>query len=274
MDCQTIRDELALVALGEGGPLSPPMVDHLADCAKCREAYHRYTATVGLLADAVPRKDPPARLRHAVLSRIAGDAPEKKPARIPSRNRNGWMWGVAAAALMVLINVSLVWNTVQIHREMDRLVQQSTFLQAELAETWRAFSGAPAQYAGALVFDRPEGAIQVADVSAEGYLYQRPNGWAALIQVRGDERTSVSGYDVWFREEGSWRRAGPLLVDADGVGSFLVYAREPELAIESVRIVPDGVMPGTPRWRQETLLAGAVVRDGSGLGGRDYDGVW
>lgn len=282
MECDRVRDELALVAMGEARSLPLPIVDHVTSCAACRSAYRDFLATADQLASAVPIVKPPTELKESVLRSIAAveatkeaisgskpaEVPHKRSPKLPARTLavlagRGRLWG-AAAALLAVINGGLIWSNVTLNRELNRVVYDSALVRSELVETWRAFSGAPAQSVGELVFsgnEDVEDRERLASVTAEGYLYQRPNGWSVLIQVRGIDRPAEGKYHVWLRSERGWEQVGPLMFDGDGVGTFIYYAREPEVALESLRVVTSGVLPGTPEWRQASLVVGQAVFD-------------
>ncbi len=300
MQCEAVRDELALAALGETRALPVTIVDHLATCSACRQAYREFQRSVDRLADALPRVAPPPGLKGKVMARIAAAQEEADPheaqelagaasdasrsrrsislvERVAGIARRAEFWG-AAAALLAVVNGALIWGQLQLNREFRRVLSETEVVRSELVETWRAFSGAPAQSVGTLVFDvvDPGEGRAPALVSAEGYLYQRPNGWSVLIQVRGIERTSGHQYDVWLRGVRGWEQVGPLMFDTDGIGTFLYYAREPEVAFESLRVVTSGVLPGTPQWRSESLIVGQAVfdRDGTNDGAPRVDDAW
>ena len=272
MTCEAARDELALLALGEASERASEAVAHLAACSQCQSAYRDYLSAVEHLVAALPRAEPPPHLRDAVLrsvreEKLAGAAP---PRRGRAAARRSWLWRLfergeawgAAALVLAAVSGLLWWNSLALSRRLEELQGQQALLRAELLETWRAFAGAPAVYAGLIVFDGDRGA----GTGASGYLYQRPNGWAVIIQVRGLGPDARSNYAVWLREPDGWVQAGPLLVDEEGVGLFIYYAREPEVAVERVRIVKAGVLPGTPQWAEAAIAEGRVVADAPASG--------
>lgn len=280
MTCDDVRDALALVAVGDDEPVTPQVVHHLALCEPCMLAYRRYLATMGRLLDAVTPVAPPERLRSSVLERALSEGRESngrsgadvyapvddprsqtvaapRPGRHRPAGRRRFRAGWAVAALLLgLLNIGLLWDGWSTRAELTRLEAGVGELRAELEETWNAFAGAPAVYAGALEFQVAEGFRQ--GTSAQGYLYARPNGWAVLFRIAGLESAGDEAYDVWFDTGAGWERRGVLRVGADGVAAWLHYAREPEMTLRRVHVAAVGALPGTPEWVSQAVASARV----------------
>jgi len=167
----------------------------------------------------------------------------------------GW---AAAALLLAALNVGLVWDGWSAKQALFRLQQGTLELRAELDETWSAFSGAPAVYAGSLDFQMGQG-FQTAEASAQGYLYARPNGWAVLFRIDGLASVEHETFDVWLDSGAGWERRGALTVGPDGVASWLHYAREPDVTLRRVHIAAVGALPGTPEWVLDAVASARVL---------------
>jgi len=94
-DCEAIQDRIPLVAngLAEWGAAEAA---HLAACAACGAEW-RIVAAARRLGDAAAQRIDPDRVHRAVLLRLAS---ERRAARW---RRGGWLAGLAAAAVLVLM---------------------------------------------------------------------------------------------------------------------------------------------------------------------------
>lgn len=296
MKCDTVRDDLAVVALGDDQPLAPHLLEHLAECAACRQAYRDYLAAGEALIASVPEVAPPPDLRARILAQVAAaaaapgaregrEAPAAPAGRsaaspgaaapqragdraAPGRRAKGTgavpAWTYAAAVALLALSTGLGLRAAQLEREVLRLREVERVTLTELGETLRAFSGEPAAFAGRLEF-----ASAREGVAAEGIVYQRPNGWAVLMSVSGIPDEEAAGYRVWVREDDAWRDAGSLVAAGDGARALVYYSRSGQMP-HGVRVVPGGILPGEPGWAEEALVTGGLAdggdapRDGGG----------
>lgn len=282
MKCETVRDDLAVVALGDDRPLAPHLLEHLAECAACRQAYRDYLAAGEALITSVAEVAPPPHLKARILAQVAkaaaaqgtaagrrapeaaADRPAASPApdgkeRARDRAATGWRsgraWIFAAVALLAL-STGLGLRAVQLEREVLRLREVERITLGELGETLRAFSGEPAVFAGRL-----ELASAREGVAAEGILYQRPNGWAVLMSLSGIAEEEAARYRVWVQEGDVWSDAGGLVGAGEGSAALVYYSRGERMP-GGVWVGPAGIRPGEPGWAEEALVTGSWFRDG------------
>ena len=277
MTCDEVRDAIALVAVGDDEPVDPEVVSHLVLCDECTAAFRRYLETAGRLLDAVAPVEPPVTLRAAILERAlaeqeggrepalagapsaatptaANGAPADRMA--PRLARSRW---AAAVLLLAALNVALLWDGRAAKDELARITQGVNALWAELDETWSAFSGAPAVYAGTLDFQIGQ-AAPGPQASAQGYVYARPNGWAVLFRIEGLSGLDGAAFDVWLDTGSGWERHGAVNVRPGGALSWIYYAREPEMSLRRVHVAGSGAMPGTPEWSTRAIASARVVQ--------------
>ena len=290
MKCDTVRDDLAVLALGDDQPLAPHLLEHLAECAACREAYRGYLAAGEALIASVPEVAPPPDLKARILAQVAASAaatgravgredpaaPAARPAASPGPagreragdraapvRRSSRAWAFAAAALLAL-SAGLGLRAVQLEKEVVRLREVERVTLGELGETLRAFSSEPAVFSGRL-----ELAAAREGLAAEGIVYERPNGWALLMSLSGIPEEEASRYRVWVREGDAWNDAGGLVAAGDGASALVYYSRSARLP-SGVWVVPGGIRPGEPGWADQALVTGSWPGDGDrtrGAGG-------
>jgi len=118
-----LRDLIAPVALGAADPQEIARVEaHAAECAVCREELGSLRSAAGVLAVAVPQRDPSPDLKASLMRTVRAEAAERadaaeaepaRPAPRPRRGRLRWIglhpWPVVAvvASLAALL---LGWN--------------------------------------------------------------------------------------------------------------------------------------------------------------------
>lgn len=292
MTCERVRDDLAVVALGDEMPLLPHLLEHLAECKACRQAYRDYLSAGEALIASVPEVGPPPGLKARILAEVASSraAPErgeleeepsstegpdpakpvvsdpeeranrKKGARSWGRApRRAWVWGGAA---LLALSAGLGLRAARLERELLRLREVERVTLSEVAETLRAFSGAPAVFAGEWEFAEVR-----AGFAPEGMLYKRPNGWAVVLQVRGVAGEEAHRYRVWVKEGEAWSDAGRL-VAAEEDAAALVYYHRGEALPESLWILQSELRPGAPGWEEGALAVGRLL-GGAGAGEGD-----
>lgn len=146
MNCQDIRDDLDLCALGTLEPReSLSLRAHAATCQPCRAALHEAEDTAAALGRAVPRVRAPAALREWIMAAVRADSTAPAPAPESRDRRRAWaqrltvrhgaVAAVAAVALLVPVAGLVAWasrlqnqvndlrqNTVQMQRRDDGLL--------------------------------------------------------------------------------------------------------------------------------------------------------
>lgn len=114
MDCQDIRDDIDLCALGTLEPAEEDRVRaHVASCAVCHAALGEAEDVVTALARTAPRRRAPASLRAAVLAAIRAEQPvPAAPVALRTRRIGRWpmRYGMVAAALVIVpLGGLLIW---------------------------------------------------------------------------------------------------------------------------------------------------------------------
>ena len=73
------HDDIAAYSLGSLGPEDAEALErHLAGCEECRERLEWLSPAVGVLAESVPRVDPPAGLKRRVMADVGADATSRR----------------------------------------------------------------------------------------------------------------------------------------------------------------------------------------------------
>jgi hypothetical protein len=114
----TLRDLIAPVALGAAAPHEIARVEaHAAGCAVCAEELASLRAAAGVLAIAVPQREPAPALKESIMAAVRADAAERGggPAPAPAPRRTGRgrrLFGVvpawpAVAALATVVALAL-----------------------------------------------------------------------------------------------------------------------------------------------------------------------
>lgn len=140
-------------------------VAHLVDCPRCQAEVAQWAPVVAALAEAVPRRSPPARLRRRVLA-LARAAPSA------AGRRRGGLWGLLALAACLVVVVVLGWayattraRLQALDRELERWRRQAAEQRALLAAaldpaTRRAPLSGPAR--GQALYHPAQGVVIVA----------------------------------------------------------------------------------------------------------------
>ena len=118
----TLRDLIAPVALGAAEPQEIARVEaHAAECAVCREELASLRSAAGVLAVAVPQRDPSPDLKASLMRTVCAEAAERAdaaeeagaPRTSPRRSPLRWIglhpWPVVAVVACLALGL-LGWN--------------------------------------------------------------------------------------------------------------------------------------------------------------------
>jgi anti-sigma-K factor RskA len=170
---------------------------HLQSCSDCRSSLAGYEELVASLALAAPRAEPPRELRERILQKAIRQAPR-------ARTSPRLAWGLAAAALLALLALSLGFN-LALWRRVTRLEAASASLPGQFAVLAPTEAAAGAR--GLLLFasEENEATLVVEDlpVLASDWQYQ-------LWLIRDGERTSGGVFSVTSRGYGCLLILSPL----------------------------------------------------------------
>jgi anti-sigma-K factor RskA len=111
------------------------MAAHLSDAGghpECEAALRRAQETVAALAGALPPVEPPARVWRSIAASIDG-APAAHAPRRPARRMPRWAYGLAAAALLLIVLGSIRLRAVTAAEELAR--SQAAQCAQELADS-------------------------------------------------------------------------------------------------------------------------------------------
>ena len=123
------RDELAAYALGALEPAEVEALErHVADCAECREYLFWLDPAVDLLPASVEQRQPPKRLKRALMAEVNADI---KGARRAERDRDRadrGLWGsiwrpVTAVAAVAVLIIGVVAGSVLFGDEDPTLIE-------------------------------------------------------------------------------------------------------------------------------------------------------
>jgi anti-sigma-K factor RskA len=104
------RDELAAYALGALEPSEVEALErHLSDCSECRDYLFWLDPAVGLLPGSVEQRQPPKRLKRALMAEVNADLKAARRAERERDRADRGLWGsiwrpvtaVAAAAVLI-----------------------------------------------------------------------------------------------------------------------------------------------------------------------------
>jgi hypothetical protein len=122
-DCESVQDRIPLVAHGLGEWTAEERA-HLNACPEC-SAEWRIVESVRRMGDIAAARVDPERVNRTVLARLASDR------TVARWRRGGWLTGLAAAAVLVLM-VRVVSRQVRV--EMTTAPAATTALHVPLAE--------------------------------------------------------------------------------------------------------------------------------------------
>jgi len=212
-----VENQLPALALGSLEPQERERVlRHLRSCPACRALQAGYEELVGELGLAAPQREPPRGLRRRIRRRVPRSA-------VPAPRRAG-LWGLAAAALLALLAVSIGLN-LALWRRVDRLEALSAALPGRFAVL--AGTEAAAEARGLLLFASGENE-------------------ATLVVEDLPPLDSGRQYQLWLIREGRRTSGGGFSVTAQGYGCLLILAPLPLGSYQALGITvePEGGSPG------------------------------
>lgn len=234
-------EDLDLLAFGLLDPSDcASLRAHLEDCPACRERFEQAQGIAALLSLSTPAAAPPARVRQALLERIAAERRQSgaatvppaavAPARPQSQPRGFWSWpslGWAVAAAMLLLAIGLRFQQDRSEQAgVAALRQQLAAKQDELDRT-RAV----------LDLLRSTDSLRVHLVSStapwpwpEGKVYYQPKNGLLFLASHLPPLDPGKAYQLWVvPEEGSPASAGIFEPDSSGNATLLVHKAPPHL---------------------------------------------
>jgi anti-sigma-K factor RskA len=207
---------------------------HLSECVSCRRELAEYRAAMDLLAESLPPREPPDRLRSLVLQKVARAA-SHQPVNAVQRTPVQGFWdslksflvqpaGLALVLLLLVLNIGLAINTIHLNRQLSTI-------QARL----------------------PSSDIRVVPMAgtdqapgSTGYMMIFTNETAGTLAVR-EAPTLEPGYQyqVWLIKDGKRTSGGVFSVNGQGYGSLQIEANQPLQNYQAVGITiePTGGSP-------------------------------
>lgn len=202
------------------------VIEHLAECARCRAELERYDQVAADLPLAVAMSEPAPELKQRLLSRARqGRQPEPAGASAWERlkgalQRAAPAWGAVSLALILVLAVSnlLLWH---------RLGQAERQAGAQL----RAVALAGTEFTP----------------SATGKLVISQNGEYGVLVVDGlPSLDEAHQYQLWLIQDGQRTSGGVFSVNPEGYGVLYVASPAPLVSYQAlgVTIEPAGGSPG------------------------------
>ncbi len=204
MSCRQVCRELLFAArLGDLGESSRPHLDHLADCAHCREEVGFDRALVQqlrhALAERVGDAEPPARAWAAILERAR--TPE------PSRRVAVWQWSAALVgrlrvatamagtglALILALNMDIVPVPVQQREPVPVMREAQTLVQVPRMTTGRTGLVAYARLAAKVAAGAPLADQEAALTRSVPRVQPRASVPAAEEEVASEQPVQAEG---------------------------------------------------------------------------------
>jgi anti-sigma-K factor RskA len=201
----------ALGSLDEGENVQ--VEAHLASCAECRRELEAYRAVVAELPLAVPLREPPARLRQAILEKAGRSAAQRNVPKTATVTRQlpFWQrfrrslaspvptWGLVGALVVVIallaINVLLLQRVASSPGNAFRVIPLTGTTFAPQASAW----------------------VVMSDDGRAGTLITE---W--LPPLKPDQQ-----YQLWLMKDGKRSNGGVFSVDDRGYASMWVYTTRP-----------------------------------------------
>lgn len=216
-------DDLPAYALGCLTPSEIQMVEqHLAVCADCRAEAASLRDTAAQIAMSTTYIEPPARVKHVLLSRVRAKSPS-----IQKKGLTAWLrspgpgWAAAAFAMIIILLAGnlLLWNQV---RELSRQNDAAKFQVVSLQ------GAGPAEDARGLMI-----------VTADGR-------YGTLVVDGLPELAEEQQYQLWLIADGKRTSGGVFSVDYWGYGAMVIEAPLPldSYAAFGVTIEPAGGSSG------------------------------
>ncbi len=269
MEHSRAKDLLEAYALGVLEPDESKAVErHLASCPECRRLAGDLAATADLLPLAVAAASslrPPADLKDRVLRAAHGSAMVASETAVSSRSgaasaepsprarivprRPGWWRTVAAAALLVVLALSLIWGA-----RLSEALDQERAMRASVAAHFSrqqeiVLEVVDAAEATRVILRSPD-----PDSRAYGKLFTRPDlphvvAMAARLPIPPEGQT----YHLWLTSEGRTFLAGVLPVNDQGFGLLTFDADHDGPVYEAARLTLQAAGAEAPGG--ETVLA-------------------
>jgi len=263
MTHDTIREQLTLMALGEPAEHLSAVLHHVAHCQECRAFARDVDLVLARLPEALPQAPPPPALREQLMRRLKEPAVtltrsrETRPAdlrapetqgleRRPDTRRETWWARLAGAllkpavrlaavvAVLLAINVALLWDSIAQRREIAALSQLYTeeISWLRTAENLLAAETPPAARASLVPPTNGEGpgGVTPQDGAAAPSGSTAPIGVAALypaydnvsyLIVKARGLGPGTAYEVWLRDGGEPQMLGIFITSALGDGTLV-----------------------------------------------------
>ena len=253
-----VDDLLALHAAGIVTVAEQERVDaHLLGCAACRAAMRVYEETLTALHGIGPQRDPPERLRHALM---ATTEPVAVPRLAPSARRQPQRFTFAlvgagvAAGLVMGLGIGLSLAVVQLRNDVRESGASIDQLEALVRQERLVSYLAAAPETAVIVLDTPPESPDPMD-GAYAMLMSPPNGRFAVL-VAGGMAALPSGraYQLWVVTEGERMDGGVFTVDETGWGQVQVRPSTPMAHIERVGITVEPASGSTGPTTSAVLL--------------------
>lgn len=238
---EEIAELLAAYALDALSPDDAGRVaEHVAGCRACQAELRAYRAVADRLPLAAPLAQPPARVKQALMRRVAARQAPRLAAAQPGARTRGWReWLVrlspAWSAVSLVLVIALAASTFALWRQLDALrptPQVGALRQVQLTGTQAA----------------PE---------ATGLLVLSLDGeYGTLVVDRLPALDRERQYQLWLLRDGQRESGGVFSVGADGYASLSVQSSQPLASYSSfgITIEPAGGSPGPTG---ERVLGGA-----------------
>jgi anti-sigma-K factor RskA len=204
---------------------------HLSECVSCQRELAEYRAAMDLLAESLPLREPPDRLRSLVLQQVARAASHQPVQRTPVRGFGDSLKsflvqpaGLALVLLLLVLNIGLAINTIHLNRQLSTIqarIPSSDIRVVQMAGTDQA----PGSTGYMMIFTNETAgtlAVREAPILEPGYQYQ-----------------------VWLIKDGKRTSGGVFSVNGQGYGSLQIEANQPLQNYQAVGITiePTGGSP-------------------------------
>lgn len=228
MDHEAIKELLESYALGALEPADRATAEaHLqSGCRECETAYRDLSSMAAQLAQTVPQRVPPPRLKEQILSRVRASGSRSRPRTGRGATASWIITGIAiAASLMALVRMNALTSEVS---QLETALVESQDVTDLLNSPGMQFVDLKGvdpnpQAFGKVVVDPVRGAAVV-------YMYRLPQ------TPEGME------YQLWIMREGKPTSAGVFTVAEDGTAMLALkdFDDSPDAASFLVTIEPRG----------------------------------
>ncbi|MBI4339310.1 MAG: anti-sigma factor [Chloroflexi bacterium] len=267
MNCRQVQDLIPVYALGAVEIQERDALEsHVQGCPHCAAALRQYLEAAAALAQATPSVEPPARLRAAILQRVA-ELPQETPildlphqlAYPGTRAGRGWTppgWAVSIAAVFSLtLAAALLTSVLDLRRQLGQLrednqrmsdmvarQQQDNKQIVEMVSQQRELTYAIAiPGMETMVLKSTETAAKARGMMMVSSDYT----WAVLVSQGLEPRDSM-GYQLWLIRDGQRVSGGVFTVDNTGYGLMRVKFPSPlsEFSAIGITLEPLQGSPG------------------------------